>query len=194
MPRAVLPCRQTLCSTGDGLAIVETFDVIIVLGAAQAPDGTPGPVISRRVLHAVKLFNEGRAPVMLMSGGATRHAEPEADAMARVAIEAGISDQAIFRETRSTRTMENVLECRKILTREDWHHALVVTDSFHMKRALYTFDAFGVEAFGDGVPAPPSLRTVLAHICEFFVRQMYERAIRAYIDQRISPLQLGGGK
>ena len=167
--------------------MAETFDVIIVLGAAQASESDPGPVIRRRVLHAVQLFQSGAAPAVLMSGGPTQFAEPEADAMVRVAVEAGLPEAAIFTERTSTRTFDNIMGSRKIMAAEGWRRALIVTDSFHMKRALYTFHAFEVDAEGDAVAVGYSLRTGFMFFREFFARQLYARMIDAYQHGKIRP-------
>ena len=160
--------------------MAEPCDVIIVLGAAQASETDPGPVIRRRVSHAARLFEAGRASALLMSGGPTQFAEPEADAMAQVALEEGVPETALFKEDRSTRTFENVTCCKKIMAEQGWRRAFVVTDSFHMKRALETFRAFEVDVVGEAVAVGFSLRTLAAFVREFFARLIYARMIDAY--------------
>ena len=57
------------------------FDAILVLGAAQLLDGSPGPAIERRVRHAVACYRDGMALRLVMVGGCTATAVPEAETM-----------------------------------------------------------------------------------------------------------------
>ncbi|MDD9878411.1 MAG: YdcF family protein [Magnetovibrio sp.] len=160
------------------------YDVIIVLGAAQAADGSPGPAIMRRVAHAAKLFHADQAPAVLMSGGPTRFETPESHDMAFCGVLSGVPEDAIHQEARSTRTLENAVYSQTIMAAEGWRRALLVTDAFHMPRALATFRAFGMDV--DGAPAPISLsaRTVLAYGRELVARIVYRRVVRAYLAGR----------
>ena len=65
-------------------------DVIVVLGSKLSPDGGPTPSLKRRVAQAVRLFSEGRAENILLSGGVHDHPTPEAEVMAAMARDAGI--------------------------------------------------------------------------------------------------------
>lgn len=156
-------------------------DVIIVLGAAQEPDGSPGPAITRRVRLAARLHTTGAAPALLMSGGITRVEEPEAMTMRRAALEAGVPPEAIFLERQSQRTFENAIECRALMAAEGWQQALLVTDDFHMPRALMCFRGLGVAVQAEPVRNPLTPYFAAAHVREFFARQMYVRMIRAYV-------------
>ena len=66
-------------------------DVIVVLGSKLSPDGGPTPSLKRRVAQAVRLFSEGRAENILLSGGVHDHPTPEAEVMAAMARDAGMS-------------------------------------------------------------------------------------------------------
>ncbi len=156
-------------------------NVIIVLGAAQDPDGSPGPAMTRRVHHGARLFAAGTAPAMLLSGGPTRVAEPEAVTMRRVAVAAGVPAEAIFLERDSRRTFENAVECRAVMAEEGWGRGLLVTDDFHMRRALMSFQGLGLSVRGEPVANTLTPYVAAAHVREFFARQMYARMIRAYV-------------
>ena len=85
-------------------------DVIVILGAKPRSDGLPGPSIERVVIHGVTLYHAGRAPNVLMSGGVTQGAVPEAEIMAKVAANAGVTAASLYCEKVSTRTFENARE------------------------------------------------------------------------------------
>jgi len=156
-------------------------DVIIILGAAPMPDGSPGPAIERRVVHGVKLYAAGRAPNVLMSGGVTQGAVPEAEIMVKLAVDAGVPAASLHREEVSTRTFENARECRRVMGHKGWRTAIVVTDHFHMRRAFMCFESFGLDVTPDPVWLPFSPYVAAAHVREFFARLMYVRMIRAYV-------------
>ena len=127
-------------------------DVIVVLGAALTPDGEPTPALRRRVAHGVRLFHESAAGVLLLSGGPTRHPRPEAAVMRALALDGGVPEGCIVVEDASVRTLHNATNTARILRERGWRRALLVTDSFHMPRALMTFRGFGVAARGSAVP------------------------------------------
>jgi uncharacterized SAM-binding protein YcdF (DUF218 family) len=131
---------------------VSPFDVAIVLGASIAPDGGPSPALARRVACAVDLAVSGQVGALLMSGGPVRHPIPEALVMRDLALAAGVSSERIFVETSSRNTIGNARHCRPIVEVRGWQRILVVTDSHHLPRALYTFRRFGLRVSGASVP------------------------------------------
>ena len=157
-----------------------TFDVIIVLGAAQLAGDTPSPAIERRVATAAKLWHEKRAPYMLLSGGQTVSETPEARVMAKVAKETGIQADSVVMETRSTRTLENAAFSIKIMRNRGWEKALLVTDDFHMARALYCFTAMGMSASPAPVHNALDMKIFFCWFREIIGRFFYPRQVRAY--------------
>ena len=127
-------------------------DVIVVLGAALTPDGEATPALRRRVAHGARLFHEGAAGDLLLSGGPTRHPRPEAAVMRTLALDGGVPEECIVVEDRSVRTLHNAIYTAQVMRDHGWRRALLVTDSFHMPRALMTFRSFGVAVRGSAVP------------------------------------------
>lgn len=123
-------------------------DVIVVLGAALRPDGGPSPALERRVARGVRAFRDGLADHLLMSGGAARHPTPEAEAMAALALAHGVPAERIVLEPRSANTFQNALFSGAIMAERGWRRAAVVTDPFHMRRALFVFRRLGIPAIG----------------------------------------------
>jgi uncharacterized SAM-binding protein YcdF (DUF218 family) len=135
-------------------ASVDTFDAAIVLGAMVRPDGSPSPAMVRRVGQGVRLIQAGRVGHLLMSGGAVRHAIPEAHVMRDLALAAGIAADRVHVENASVNTIGNALLSRPIVEERGWKHLLVVTDACHMVRSLYTFHRLGLKVHA--APAWPS--------------------------------------
>jgi len=158
-----------------------SFDAILVLGAAQLPDGSPGPAIRRRVRHAVSLYQEGKAPCLVMAGGPTSTPMPEADTMAQLARDEGIPEAAIHCERQSTRTLENAVCSRDMMAAQGWRRVLLVTDAAHMPRALYTFRAFGLDVTPAPVAMPRSLTTLALVLRETVARICYLWSVRQFL-------------
>ena len=127
-------------------------DVIVVLGAAVWPGGQPSPALHRRVRHAVHLFHAGRGRMLLMTGGRGLHSPAEAHLMRELAMAAGVPAERIVVEDQATSTWQSALLCMPILQQHGWSTVLVVTDRYHLIRALLVFRSLGVWASGSAPP------------------------------------------
>ncbi len=104
--------------------------------------------MDRRVRHGVRLFHDGAANFLLMSGGRNARSTPEAVLMRALAVAEGVPEASVVLESRSTRTLENALFSKAVMEERGWTRALVVTDGFHLPRALFAFRCFGIKATG----------------------------------------------
>jgi uncharacterized SAM-binding protein YcdF (DUF218 family) len=129
------------------------YDVAIVLGALVHADGSPSSAMLRRVGHAVALHHAGMAPRLLLSGGGT---PSEAEAMAALAVAAGVAPSRLILETQSRNTVENVAFSLRLL--DGAHRLVVITFSWHLRRALHVFRRLGAEASGSAPPPHSGLR------------------------------------
>ncbi|HVI51946.1 MAG TPA: YdcF family protein [Candidatus Sulfotelmatobacter sp.] len=132
----------------------ETFDVLVVLGAKVEPDGSPSKALLRRIAHAAALYHAGAAPFLLLSGGQPRGAIAEAEIMRQAALALDVAEGALRVEPLSRNTLENAMFCKPIIQRHGWRKLLVVTDGYHLPRALYTFRRLGLTAKGSAAPPP----------------------------------------
>lgn len=114
----------------------EGYDAIIVAGCRVLPSGEPSLTLRRRTRHAVALHAEGRAPLVIFTGGVGDHAPSEASAAANHAIAQGLPEAAIVLEDRSTSTEENARFAAELIEGE---RVLVVTDAFHVYRTERVF-------------------------------------------------------
>jgi uncharacterized SAM-binding protein YcdF (DUF218 family) len=128
------------------------YDIGIVLGAGLDPAGRPSAALRRRVAHAAALYGAGRLGMLLMTGGRPRRGITEAEVMRRLAEETGVPAAVIVTEDRSRDTLENALRCRAVIARRGWRSVLVISDAYHLPRAMFTFHRLGVVADGDAVP------------------------------------------
>lgn len=123
-------------------------DAIVVLGC------TPSVRLERRVARGVRLYQEGVAPVLLLSGGGSGPV-PEAEIMRGTALACGVPAAALAIEPNSRDTLENARETARLLHERGWRTVVLVSDSTHLPRAALLFCLAGVEVAGrSGVPAP----------------------------------------
>lgn len=119
-------------------------DVIIVLGAAVCRHG-PSPALQARVWRAAVLYHEERAPYMIMTGGLGQYPPAEAEAMAALARSWDVDENRIRLESISVNTRENLQFAVEIMRENNWRRAIIVTDDFHMKRAVTWASKMGIE-------------------------------------------------
>ena len=122
-------------------------DVIVVLGARVWPSGRPSDALTRRTLHAVKLYQEGLAAAIVFSGGLGTHPPTEAQAAARLAMDQGVPPEAIVLEEESHSTEDSAFLVSEIMRARGWQTAIVVSDAYHLWRAKLLFGKAGIEAY-----------------------------------------------
>lgn len=126
------------------------YDALVVLGAAVWANETPSPSLQRRALHAVALYEAGAAPKIIGSGGVGRFPPSEAEVIRRVCVSAGVPEGDVILEDTSHSTLENVLFSARILRRMNAGRVVVVSDKYHLFRAILCFRFLGFEVKGSG--------------------------------------------
>jgi uncharacterized SAM-binding protein YcdF (DUF218 family) len=134
------------------------YDVIVVLGAAVWPGEQPSPALQRRILHAVDLLQRGYAAYLLVTGGVGKYPPAEAAVMQRLAVVHGIPPQRILCEDQATSTFASALRCCDLLRQHGWSRVLIVTDRYHLPRALFAFWICGMRTVGSAAPGKPARR------------------------------------
>ena len=123
-------------------------DCAIVLGAAAWHD-KPSPVLRERLNHAIALFQENRVTSLILTGGYGTDAPFSESQVARdYCLEKGIPESALRIESESQTTLENLTEAKEIMASENWDRALVVSDPWHLKRALKMAHDLEISAHG----------------------------------------------
>jgi len=132
-----------------------TADAIVVMGAAQY-DGTPSPLFSARLDHAVSLFLDGVAPRLIVTGGkAEGDRTTEAASGRTYAIAHGVPADAIFAEDRSRTTLESIRGVAALMADEGITSAVFVSDPSHMLRVLRMASDAGIQAYGSPTRTSP---------------------------------------
>lgn len=158
-------------AVGAERAGAETADAVVVLGAAVVAPGVPGPAMKRRVAHAARVLADRRIGHLVVSGGKHERGASEAEVMRRLALDHGVPEERIVIEDRSRNTFENAVYTGRIILDRGWSGIVVVTDAWHMRRALFVCRRLGLAASGDAVPRPadvPRRRWLRAHCDDTF--------------------------
>ncbi|HZU86772.1 MAG TPA: ElyC/SanA/YdcF family protein [Anaerolineaceae bacterium] len=124
---------------------IPTKSVAIVFGAGLYRDGSPTPVLRDRVATAVELYQSGKVQKLLMSGDNRYENYNEPAAMSNYAIQLGVPAEDIVLDYAGQRTYDTCYRARDIFGITD---AILVTQRFHMPRALLICNALGVNSVG----------------------------------------------
>lgn len=120
-------------------------DCILVLGAGVYSGGQPSPMLSDRLDYGIRLYENGAASKLLMSGDHGRVDYDEVNVMKEYAMERGVPSRDIFMDHAGFSTYESLYRARDIFEAES---ILIVTQEYHMYRALYIAERLGLEAYG----------------------------------------------
>jgi uncharacterized SAM-binding protein YcdF (DUF218 family) len=125
-------------------------DAIVVLGAAQY-DGAPSPVLRARLDHAVSLYRDGHAPLIVVTGGRQEGDRfTQAAAGYRYLRDRGVPDEALLLEVDGTSTYTELAATARILRSRGLDSVLMVSDGYHSRRLLAIASEVGL----DGAVSP----------------------------------------
>lgn len=127
---------------------VEPADTAIVLGASVLRDGSPSDALRDRLLVGEQLFREKKVKDILITGDDGKYRVDEISVMRRFLEQRGVPAESIRQDGQGYRTYES---CKRAATVFGVKKAIVVTQRFHLGRALYLCNRLGIEA--DGVDA-----------------------------------------
>lgn len=121
-------------------------EAIIVLGAAQY-DGRPSPVLRDRLDHAHRLWDEGLAPTIVVTGGNQPGDRfTEATASYNYLRELGVPDEALLKEVNGANTWEQLAASARFLRDREVRRVVLVTDDYHSFRVEAIADGLGLDA------------------------------------------------
>lgn len=158
--------------TEDEAMDLEGIDCILVLGAGVWSDNRPSAMLEDRLQFGTKLYRNGISRRLLMSGDHGRKDYDEVNVMKQYAMNAGIPSSDIFMDHAGFSTYESMYRARDIFEADK---LVIVTQKYHLYRALYIADRLGIEAYG--VASDPrlyagqdyrELREVLARAKDYF--------------------------
>lgn len=139
----LLRTRGQICSPEQAVSF--DADCVLVLGCLVRDDGTPSAMLHDRLQRGVELYEAGAAPKLLMSGDHGREEYDEVNAMKQFALEKGIASADVFMDHAGFSTYESLYRAKEVFGAEK---IIIVTQRYHLYRALYIADRLGLEAVG----------------------------------------------
>lgn len=124
---------------------VDPAPVAIVLGAKVKADGQPSDILRDRLLTAIDLYRAGSVEKILVSGDDGQVEYDEVNAMRLYLLSADVDPDDIFLDHAGFDTYDSMIRANKVF---GVAKAIVVTQTYHLPRALYLADAFDIDAQG----------------------------------------------
>ena len=123
---------------------LKDIDCILVLGAGVWGD-EPSPMLRDRILKGVDLYKQGVSQKMIMSGDHGREDYDEVNIMKKYAIDNGVKSEDIFMDHAGFSTYDSIYRAKEIFKSKK---ILIVTQKYHLYRALYISNKLGLDAYG----------------------------------------------
>lgn len=130
--------------TANEAAELENTDCVLVLGAGVR-DGSPTPMLRDRLITGISLYESGAAPKIIMSGDHGREDYDEVNVMKSYAVENGVPDSDVFMDHAGFSTYDSVYRVKAVFEADS---IIIVTQKYHLYRALYIAEKLGVNAVG----------------------------------------------
>lgn len=124
---------------------VPESDAILVLGAYVSPDGLVSRVLEERLKVGYELYKQGKANRIIVSGDHSRKDYDEVNAMKKYYLDRQIPGEQIFMDHAGFTTYESMYRAKDIFGVEK---VIVVTQKFHLPRAVFIARELGMEAYG----------------------------------------------
>jgi vancomycin permeability regulator SanA len=128
-------------------ADIPAAPVALVLGAKVFPDGTPSPFLTARLDLAKRLYDAGRVEVIIVSGDKNAPEYDEPAAMRHYLVNAGVPESKLMIDAKGFDTFESCVRARQLF---NVSRLIMVTQSYHLPRAVATCRSLGIDAIGVG--------------------------------------------
>jgi SanA protein len=120
-------------------------DAVIILGAYVFPDGTPSLMLRDRLDTGLEVYNSGKTSRIIVTGDHGQKEYDEVNGMREYLQSRGIERDSIFMDHAGFNTYDSIYRARDIFLVKK---AAIVTQEFHLPRALYIARELGLEAYG----------------------------------------------
>lgn len=136
--------RDRIVSAKDALGLGD-IDCIIILGAGVRSDGTPSHMLADRLSVGVDLYKAGVSDIILVTGDHYRKHYDEVTPMRDFCIDTGVPEDDIVGDHAGISTYDSIYRAKEIFGAKK---VIIVTQTYHMYRALYIADKLGLDAYG----------------------------------------------
>ena len=143
------------------------WDCVLVLGAGVRPDGSPSDMLYDRVQTGLAVYGNGAVSKLLMSGDHGQTHYDEVGCMLDLALEAGVPPEDVFLDHAGFSTYESVVRAREVFGAD---RMVIVTQKYHLHRALYIAEKLGVDAVGVSADLRPYAGQSMRDVREMIAR------------------------
>ena len=143
-------------------------DAIVVMGAAQY-DGRPSPQLQARLDHAIEIFYQGVAPLVVVTGGNQPGDRfTEAGTSRKYLVEHGVPDNVILSEETGTTSWESLTNVAELARSRGIGTVVLVSDPYHSLRIRLMAEELGLRAYTSSTTTSPvdGWRAVIRHLKE----------------------------
>lgn len=124
---------------------LDAVDCIVVLGCGVWSDGTPSHMLEDRLKMSIELYEKSAAPKIIMSGDHGRTDYNEVKVMKKYAVDRDVPSQNVFMDHAGFSTYDSVYRAKEVFCASK---VIIVTQEYHLYRALYIAQSLGMEAYG----------------------------------------------
>lgn len=136
--------KKQIIDNESELSNLSDVDCILILGAGVR-NNEPSPMLEDRLLKGIELYNKNISSKIIMSGDHSREEYDEVNIMKDFAIGKGVKSEDIFMDHAGFSTYESIYRAKEIFEAKK---IIIVTQSYHLYRALYIANSLGIEAYG----------------------------------------------
>ena len=124
---------------------INNIDCLLVLGAGIINNERPTLMLKDRLDKSIELYKKGLAPKIIMSGDHSKINHNEVGIMKKYAIERGVPSEDIFMDHAGFCTYDSIYRAKEIFGAKK---IIIVTQKYHLYRAIYISNALELEAYG----------------------------------------------
>lgn len=157
--------KNQIIENGD-YSNLKDIDCIIILGAGIWGD-SPSPMLQDRLLQGIDLYKKGVSSKIIMSGDHGREEYDEVNVMKKYAIDNGVPSEDIFMDHAGFSSYESIYRAKEIFGAEK---VVIVTQKYHLYRALHIANSLGLEAYGVGADPRQYVGAMYREIREILAR------------------------
>ena len=135
------------------MADYEEADLIVIMGSKVETTGVPSQRLQARLNEGLKLYMEGKADKIMVTGGIGIEGYDEAAVMADYLIQKGVDSTDIYRDSLGINSFASAQNTKAILEAENLKSIIVVSQYFHLLRSKIAFQRMGISSVDVSGPA-----------------------------------------
>ncbi len=144
--------------TSEELALMNDIDAVLVLGCGINPDNTPSARLDERLKKGREVLDKNKEMKLIVSGDDSGESYNEVAVMKRVSLENGVDEKRIICDSFGFSTYESIYNAKEVF---GCKKIIIVTQDYHLSRALYIAEKLGVEAYGADAVLPQNPKRIV---------------------------------